>query len=205
MLHQPLDEFLGARGNVGVLRILSRHGGALSASEVANRSRLTRQGANKALAQLVTLGIVTVEGQGRSRLYRLNRRHPLAVAVIELFQAESRRVDAFFDLVRHTAEAMRPPPIAVWMFGSAARREDRADSDLDLAVVGPPEHVLEQAESLEDALLEMAESSAIQPSIITLTPDEVRRHAAGRTGFWQSTERDFFPIFGPMPSGVVHG
>ncbi len=205
ILHQPLDEILGSRGNVGVLRVLCRHGGPLPVRAIADRSRLTRQGIKKVLDQLVALGIVEPVGQGHSLLYELNGEHPLAAPITELFRAETTRVDALFDLIRRTAESLRPPPLAVWLYGSAARREDHAGSDLDLAVVGHPGGIDEQRAALEDALLEVAESWTIRPSIITLTPADVKRHTLERTTFWQSVERDAIPIYGATPGRIADG
>jgi predicted nucleotidyltransferase len=205
ILHKPLDEILGSRGNVGVLRVLCRHGGPLPTRSVADRSRLTRQGIKKALDQLVALGIVEPVGQGRSLLYELNEEHPLATAITGLFRAETARVDALFDLIRRTAESLRPPPLAIWLYGSAARREDHAGSDLDLAVVGDSREIAEQSAALEDALLQVSESWTIRPSIITLTPADVKRHARERTAFWKNLERDTIPIYGATLGRIADG
>lgn len=72
---------------------------------------------------------------GRRRLYRLNREHPFATALLELFRVERERRDALATTVTRWAEQHHDAVAAAWLFGSVARQEDRLSSDVDIALV----------------------------------------------------------------------
>ena len=56
-----------------------------------------------------------VVGQGRYVSYRLNQSHPFANELTVMFKREAERVEGLFDLIRVTADRMRPPPMAIWL------------------------------------------------------------------------------------------
>ncbi|MBI4545989.1 MAG: nucleotidyltransferase domain-containing protein [Gemmatimonadetes bacterium] len=204
-LYHPLDTALGRPAALRVLRVLCVHGGELSTTSLAARAGLTRAGAWQALTKLVELGVVEVVGQGRAVSYRLNRRHPLARPLEELFLAEAARVDSLFEHVRQMAEEFEPQPRAVWLLGSVARHQDRADSDVDLIVVGSHAAVRRQAEVLRESLLKLTADWAVRPSVISITSEDARRHLAEDSRFWRNLERDAVVLFGCTPREVLHG
>lgn len=66
-----------------------------------------------------------------ANLYRLNREHLAAAAIDELATLRSRLLAAMRD---HLA-SWRPAPWAAWLFGSTARSDGSAESDLDVLIV----------------------------------------------------------------------
>jgi predicted nucleotidyltransferase len=118
-----------------VLRVLASVTGRLTGRQVA---RLAGAGApetvQRSLRRLTALGLVEGEEAGRSRLYRLNRDHLAAPAVLALSSLRA----ALVDEVRGRVRALDPAPVAAALFGSAARGDGSAESDIDLLVVRPP-------------------------------------------------------------------
>jgi predicted nucleotidyltransferase len=117
-----------------VLHVLAGTTGGLTGRNVARLAKEgTQQGIWKALRRLVDEGIVDQEEAGNANLYRLNRSH-LAAAPIEQL------VNLRGELLNRIAEAFASwecPPVHASMFGSAARGDGDADSDIDLFVVRP--------------------------------------------------------------------
>jgi predicted nucleotidyltransferase len=93
--------------------------------------RGSEQGVRKAADRLVKQGIVSRRQAGQAKLYSLNRSH-LAAPYVEGLR--SLRAD-LVDRLRDSVAAWRTPPIAVLLFGSVARGEAEAGSDLDLLVL----------------------------------------------------------------------
>jgi hypothetical protein len=80
---------------------------------------------------LVDHGIVTRQEAGRTFLYSLNRDHLLAPAVEQMAGVR-------VELIRRLREAIDGwdvPPVHASLFGSAARGDGDASSDIDLLVV----------------------------------------------------------------------
>jgi predicted nucleotidyltransferase len=88
-------------------------------------------GVRKAAERLVDQGIVFRSQAGKAKLYRLNREH-VGAAGIEILAASRRE---FIARLRELVARWGVAPRAVVLFGSAARREARPDSDIDLLVI----------------------------------------------------------------------
>ena len=201
--HRPLDAMLGAVANVRVLRALIEHGGALAATTIATRARISRQSAWNAIARLNELGVVETFGEPRGTLFRISPAHPLVPALRALFQTEAQRVERLFDAVRTAARAMKPAPIAVWLYGSVARGEDQPASDIDLAILSPAGHTGAQEIALGDALSPFMGELTSRMSIIGMTREDIRRMKRRRDKIWKEIQRDAVPIFGPAPAEAL--
>jgi predicted nucleotidyltransferase len=88
-------------------------------------------GVRKALVRLTEQGVVLRHGPRSASLYRLNRDHLAAAAIIELSRAKERLLERLETQVEGWSSACDFGAI----FGSAARGTMRADSDIDLFVV----------------------------------------------------------------------
>lgn len=91
------------------------------------------EGVRRAAERLVRQGIVHRRAVGRAHVYRLNREHVAAAAVERLAALDQELLDR----LRTAIAAWTPAPVAAVLFGSAARGEAGADSDLDLLVIRP--------------------------------------------------------------------
>jgi predicted nucleotidyltransferase len=90
-------------------------------------------GVSRVLGQLVEAGLVTCEPAGRANLYALNRRH-VAAAAIEGLAGQR---DELLRRIRSFLAGWDPPLVAAWLFGSMARGDGSAASDIDILLVRP--------------------------------------------------------------------
>lgn len=136
-----------------VLEILAGTESAMGASRIASLSkRGTRAGQLPVLNRLVDHGLVLAEPANQGFLYRLNRDHVLASAILAA-------VDARAEIMRRLTaaiEALRPEPVHASMFGSFARREAHEESDIDLLVI-VAEDTDEHASSWTDQMRRLEE------------------------------------------------
>jgi predicted nucleotidyltransferase len=204
-LQHPLDTIIGTPAAVRILRVLTSHGGAMPPNLIADRAQINRSGAGRTLAHLTQARVVEIVGLGRYVSYQFNPKHPLGPAIIALFQAERQRVDEIFAHIRTTAEGLSPQPVAIWLYGSAARGHDTLQSDMDIAVVGKEPDVRQQTETIRNALLDEADRWMIQPSIIRLSTDAIAEMDRDHAALWQNLKREAIPIFGVAPGQVRHG
>ena len=100
-------------------------------------ARLVRRGTSPsvsaALERLSAQGIVHREQAGRAYLHTLNRDHIAAPAVVLLADLRSELLRR----LRDTFERWDPAAVHASMFGSTARADGDAESDIDLLVVRP--------------------------------------------------------------------
>jgi len=132
-ISRPLDIIFSAPSHIAVLRALKNVREGLSGREVARRAGVNHQTSADSLARLEARGIVLRLGSGRSQLFRLNRRNNLVRTVIlPMFEAEHKQ---FMRIQEDLARVIRGNCLSAVLFGSAAREEETADSDLDIALI----------------------------------------------------------------------
>lgn len=202
-LRLPFTSMLGSVAHVRTLRELSRHGGELSAPSLTLRTKLSKRAVQLSLQALETMQIVEGLGSARSRLYRLQRNHPLAPAVAALFRAEEERFDAVLDAIRSAAQRGGERVLAVWLYGSVARGQDRPDSDLDVAVVADAADPSALISTFREALQDAETKLAFSASAVALGCEDVIRLAAERDGWWAEVVRDALAVVGDPPDVLL--
>lgn len=116
-----------------VLVVLAGSTKPRSGRELARNAGRSNTGVQHVLDRLVDHGLVTRQEAGRTFLYSLNRDHLLAPAVEQMAGARA-------ELVRRLRDAIGSwgtPAVHASLFGSAARGDGDACSDIDLLIVRP--------------------------------------------------------------------
>lgn len=176
----------GARG--AVLAALLRTGAPLTGRRVHALvgDRHSLGAVQQALRDLEQIGVITTETIGRAGIHRINDRHE-AVAPLRLLASP---LDMLTRVVTETASGVE----AVILFGSAARGEARADSDIDLAVVASEEW---------DGRVALADSVRARLGndcdVLHLTPEHFSEDAATREPVVAEILRDGVALLGNLP------
>lgn len=196
---QPLDAVFGTTAGVRIMRILVRHGGALSVRRIADDTRLTPKGVRDSLQSLERAGIVEAMGSGRSRVFAVSRGHPLTPALNTLFESEHCRYNGVLEAIKRAAAVDHV--IAVWLFGSVARSEDGTDSDIDIAVVidAPHAEASRIADSIRESLFAEGKRLGFEPSVVSLTLADIRGMRDGGSALWTDLCRDARVLMGASP------
>ena len=116
-----------------VLGVLARTNEPLSGRRVAELTapRFGQTQVNQVLRKLTASGIVLLESRPPSNLYRLNHDHVAAEGI----EALARMWTTLVTRIRTELDGWSIPPEAAWLFGSAARGEATAHSDIDILLV----------------------------------------------------------------------
>ncbi|MFV1971990.1 MAG: nucleotidyltransferase domain-containing protein [Acidimicrobiia bacterium] len=119
-----------------VLEVLAHTDVALSARAIAalTNGRVSHTQVGNALRHLVSVGLVFRESHPPANLYQLNRDHVAADPVVAMASLRA----ALLGRMRSSVATWDPHADAVWLFGSFARGEGSADSDIDVLVLVPP-------------------------------------------------------------------
>jgi hypothetical protein len=121
----------GVEGDV--LPVLLRTHAPLTGARVAALAERSETQVREVLRRLEQHGLVEVERHGQSYSYLLNREHVL-VPGLELLHSAMPTVEGD---VRQLVAGWAVAPAGLLMFGSAARRDGDADSDIDLLLIRP--------------------------------------------------------------------
>lgn len=106
---------------------------AFTTGDLEARIEASHDSTFRALQRGVAAGLVAREGVGRQYVYRIDPSSPIFPEVKTLLSKLFGPADA----LRRALAGMGPPEVeAAFLFGSAARAQDRLASDLDVFVVG---------------------------------------------------------------------
>lgn len=138
-----LEAALGSRTRVKILRTLFQEAfPQLDADALVDETGKSRSGVHKALNEIVATGLVRETRRGRTHYYAVDRGHPWARRLAELFRAERTQdnVPHLFptywnrleDLARDLSR--RDGVLLVLLFGSLTRNPVEPTADVDLLV-----------------------------------------------------------------------
>ncbi|ACZ29170.1 hypothetical protein Xcel_0129 [Xylanimonas cellulosilytica DSM 15894] len=165
-----------------VLNVLAMARAAFTPGQVARLLDVgSVEGVRKVLNRLVDQGIVHVQQIGRARAYELNRDHLAAGAV----EAIARQHDVLIQRLADEVARWTAGPTFGALFGSAARREMRPDSDLDVFLVRPDTADLEVWDEQTTALAAAATLwTGNDARVLDMTESEIAAGAVpvGRAG-----------------------
>ncbi len=133
-----LEQLLGSRLRARVIGWLFTHPDErfyvrqLAALLSEDSSNLSRE-----LARLESIGIVTSERDGQQKYYRPNPRS----SVFEELKRIAMKTAGVVDVLREALESHGESIWTAFLFGSHARQEQTADSDIDLMIIGDVDEI----------------------------------------------------------------
>lgn len=180
-----------------VLAVLARADAEFTPPQVhVVLGRYSEDGVRRVLGRLAAQGIVEHRRAGQAVLYRLNRAHLAAPAVISLAYL-------FDTLVERLRERIESWPVAcsyAALFGSAVRGEMRPDSDLDLFVVRPSDVDAEDEgwrEQVDTLSRDVTNWTGNDTRVLEYSANEVQRGLRARDGVLADISTEGVRLAGP--------
>jgi MarR family/Nucleotidyltransferase domain len=138
-VREPLDDLIGGRSHVRVLRTLHGlpEGLVVSGRDLARRAGVSHPTATGILEKLAAQGVVAVRRTRAADYFELNRRHVACDPLRALFHWEEDLSSQLAAWLAGELTRCRVPATRAFIYGSAARGDMTPDSDLDLAVIAP--------------------------------------------------------------------
>ncbi len=200
-LRHPLTQILGSNAHVRTLRVLFEHGGELPAPSIVDRTDLAKASVANALNALERFSIVRRIGFGRSILYRAEMRHPLAPSLAALFDSENARFVTILDRLGEIAR--QSDALAAWLYGSAARGEDTALSDVDIAVVVGASVGPQERENIRERMTGAGDDLCFLASITILDEKDILRLSSQADPWWVGVAQDSQVLVGDSPERLA--
>jgi predicted nucleotidyltransferase len=183
------------RNEARVLRALMRVDTPLTGRAIARITGLTQSTAQRTLTRLREAGLALAEPAPPSLLYRANPDHLAMPAIVALLALDD---ELRARIAEHVA-GWRLQPASVILYGSVARGETTADSDLDLLLVRPdktePDDAIWEAEIADLANL-VHRWTGRRASAIDMSRHEVVEGLADGEAFLVAVARDGWVIAG---------
>ena len=176
----------GARG--AVLALLLRTGAPLTGRRVHALidGRHSLSAVQQALRDLEQLGLITTETAGRAGIHRINDAHE-AIGPLRSMRSP-------LDMLKRVVGDSVTGVEAVIVFGSVARADAHADSDVDLAVIAN-----EDWDGRADLAQAVQERLGNDCDVLHLAPAELSRAPADREPVVAEILRDGVALLGELP------
>ena len=189
---RPIEAVVpGAQGRV--LAVLAETTADLNLRTVAQLAGISQAQASRLLPELVALGVVERREVPPASLFRLVPEHIASRVLLALARAS----DTVLDEMGRLARALPHPPVSAIVFGSFARREAGADSDIDVMFVRPAGvDETEWSASLEAWRRNTQRLTGNPVEVLEVGADEVAAKLGSRSPVWADIRRD---------GRVVHG
>ncbi len=191
---QPIEAIVpDAQGRV--LAALARTTQELSLSALAELSGVSLAHVARVVPRLVELGVVERRDVPPAVLVKLVPEHVASRAILML--ADLRHT--FVEELRDSARRLDPTPVNVTLFGSFARGDDDAKSDLDVVVVRPSaldETDSSWADSIARWEAHVRRISGNPLNRIEVGEDEVDKLVKSRRPLWQAIRREGIVLHG---------
>lgn len=175
-----------------VLAVLGQADGPFSGRQIHRLTgRHSEAGVRKALDRLVEQGIVVRQRVGNTHLHNLNRGHLAAEAVLMLARLRERT----FEFMTSALRTWPHPPLLAAVYGSVARQEEAARSDIDVLLIIPAEAeggAWRQALSSFVDVTSAATGNDVR--VLELTVDEL--WAPGNEALRENLQRDAIVLLG---------
>jgi predicted nucleotidyltransferase len=191
---RPVEALIpGVQGRI--LAILAETTAELNLRTIARLADVSPAQASRVLPELVALGLVKRREAPPSALFALVDDHVTARTV----RALSRSRDAVLEELGALARKMDPRPVSAVVFGSFARGEADAASDLDIVLVRPAD-VGDEAEpwvsSAETWRTAARRLTGNPVQVLEVDEAEVPRRLRRPTSLWADVLRDGITVHG---------
>lgn len=183
----------GVQGRI--LAVLAETTGELNLRTIASIADVSEAQVSRVLPGLVGVGLVERREAPPSALFRLVRDHIVAGPILAL----SRTRDRMIQQMRQIAESLPVPPASVIIFGSFARGEADAESDIDTLMIRPSgigESDEAWSASVQEWIDSVGEVSGNRVEVLEADEDEVPARLDPGGSVWQEIERDGLMIHG---------
>jgi len=131
----PLDHIIGQPSKIKIIRFLIKTGIAMNGREIGKAVGLSHVRCHTILKEFSEQGIVSLRQIGRSTVYELQQNH---IVVKDWLKPLFRKEDLLENsLARTITNYLSIKPLSIILFGSVAKKQDRAGSDIDILLIMP--------------------------------------------------------------------
>ena len=188
----PLQTLVpGVQGRI--LAVLAETTAELNLRTIASIANVSPAQASRVLPGLVAVGLVQRREAPPSALFRLVRGHIAAGPILAL----SRSRDRMIEEMRHIAESLPLSPASVIVFGSFARGEADAESDIDTLLIRPTGVDDDSwSASVQQWIEQVGEVSGNRVEVLETDEDEMPARIDRGGSVWKNIDRDGVVIHG---------
>ena len=183
-LHHTIEDILGSKVKIGILRLLYRTRGMYSGREISRHIGFSPTHTISNLRELETAGLILRQRAGNTDLYQLNEKNSAISGVLRaIYDWESSLLG---ELAGMYVERLGDKLISIRLFGSAAQGDEEPDSDVDLLLTLVDGVDFDEMEEIVGEIDVLAGQRLGSPvSTVFVTESQYAKKVKGKRGFWK--------------------
>lgn len=131
---QLIEQILGKKNNVKVLRHLIRHKDwQFNITEMAKDTGINKGVLSRLISELGKENIIKVNSKGKIKLFSVNKENLfIKEAIVPLFEKEDK---FYYETLKKFVQKIKDATISIILYGSVASGKARLTSDIDVLVI----------------------------------------------------------------------
>lgn len=200
-----LDRIMDSKVKTRILRILCKQSAGHTGRQLARELDISPTTASKFLSELAREGIVIMSAAGRAYLYRVNdKNYAVKNILAPFFQKEKSAFDGLVTSIKKNLSKRAGNIESAVIFGSIARKEGNAASDVDLLVVVKGVKDKEKIESIVSGLSSnVAQNFQTVVSPYVLTVEQFRKKHKEKSPLIKEIISSYLLILGKSPERLL--
>lgn len=193
-LHDTIDDILGSKIKVRILRLFYRTRGMFSGREISRLVGFSPTHTISNLRELEALGLILRQRAGNTDLYQLNEKSAAINGVLTpIFTWENELID---ELAKMYEDKLGDKLVSIKLFGSAAKGEEELDSDIDLVAILKDGVILDELEEvIAEADLDAGQRLGCPVTTISVTESDYKKKVKSARGFWRDIPTNGITIY----------
>ena len=177
-----IEEIIGSKAKIKILKYLFGNQASMSENELAGIVKVSTMTINRLMKELREVNFVSMERVGNSNVWSVNKKS-YAYSVLSGTMDEISQIPVPMDHLKLTISRNLPRTLArrVVLYGSVARGESRANSDIDLFILVKSEKEVQKIQSYLDKLSNVCLSlygNRLSPYVLTEIQFRKRKNLA---------------------------
>jgi len=177
-----IEEIIGSKAKIKILKYLFGNQASMSENELAGIVKVSTMTINRLMKELCEVNFVSMERVGNSNVWSVNKKS-YAYSVLSGTMDEISQIPVPMDHLKLTISRNLPRTLArrVVLYGSVARGESRANSDIDLFILVKSEKEVQKIQSYLDKLSNVCLSlygNRLSPYVLTEIQFRKRKNLA---------------------------
>ncbi|MFH0955464.1 MAG: nucleotidyltransferase domain-containing protein [Candidatus Micrarchaeota archaeon] len=188
------QELLGSKAKIQLLEKIVDSPHAYTVRDLARMANLPKSTVADIVNDWQKAGLIETRFVGRAKTVKIKPDYPLVSAVLELFRQERVFLERIAKTIQKDSLLKAKEVIAVVLYGSFARQNIGAASDIDVLVV--TEHELNEKHPANKAWERLYTKLPLTPSIAFMTQQEIQQRIKANDSYIRNIFREGKPIKG---------
>ncbi len=204
-IHNKLDDLLGKKIKIKILRLLFNDKKEYTGREIARGLNIAPSYIHKALKEMVKERLINIEKKGTAHIYSIkDESYIIKEFFSPLFKQEKVMYNDIISFIKKRLLLYKAGLITIAVFGSVARKEETGGSDFDIFIItGNSKEKRDIDKAMDDITIEIGNIFETDVSSYILTQPEIKKKYKAKSKLIINILNEYQLIYGEPLERVI--